>query len=171
MSGTWSTGDQASVTEYVAVDNAGVNTEFAIDLPYTIPADGQQHLVAVKKYDVPATFSYFATPKADKDAFLEAKLTSWEDLSLLPGPTNIFYEGSFLGNGAIDPRTLTDTMSISLGRDKKIVIKRELDKQYRSVKMIGTNVREQTAYNITIRNTRKEAITIEIAESSAQSRT
>ncbi|NDC42262.1 MAG: mucoidy inhibitor MuiA family protein, partial [Chitinophagia bacterium] len=156
--------EQASVDEYVVVNNSGVNTEFDIDLPYTIPADGQQHLVAVKKYEVAATYSYFTAPKADKDAFLEARLTSWEDLNLLPGPTNIFYEGSFLGNGAIDPKVLTDTMNISLGRDKKIVVKRELDKQYRSVKMIGSNVREQTGYNITVRNTRKETVTVEVAD-------
>jgi uncharacterized protein (TIGR02231 family) len=155
-------GAQASMSNYVQVDNSGINTEFDIDIPYTIPADGQQHLVAVKRYEVPATYVSFASPKLDKDAFQEAKITGWEDLNLLPGTTNIFYEGSFVGNGSIDPRSIQDTMTVSLGRDKKIVVRRELDKQYRSVKMIGSNVREQTAYNITVRNTRKEAVTIEV---------
>jgi len=152
--------EQSSINEYVAVDNAGINTSFDIDLPYTIPCDGKQHLVAIKKYELPATYRYYAVPKQDKDAFLQAQVTNWEDLNLLPGQTNIFYEGTYVGLGMIDVRNVKDTMNISLGRDKKIVVKRERDTKLRSVKTIGTNVRETFAYSITIRNTRKENINL-----------
>ena len=151
---------QSTINEYVSVDNAGVNTTFDIDLPYTIPSDGQQHLVAIKKYELPATYRYYAVPKLDKDAFLQAEITNWEDLNLLPGQTNIFYEGTYVGQGNIDVRNVKDTMTISLGRDKKIVVKRERDIKLRSVKTIGTNIRETFAYSITIRNTRKESINL-----------
>ena len=151
---------QSSISEYVSVDNSGVNTSFDIDLPYTVPSDGQQHLVAIKKYELPATYHYFAVPKLDKDAFLQAEITNWEDLNLLPGQTNIFYEGTYVGQGTIDVRNVKDTMAISLGRDKKIVVKRERDTKLRSVKTIGSNVRETFAYTITIRNTRKESINL-----------
>ncbi len=156
--------EQSSMDNYVTVDNSGVNTSFDIDLPYTIPSDGQQHVVAVKKYETPASYSYFAIPKVDKDAFLIAKLTGWEDLNLLPGQTNIFYEGTYVGNGSIDPNSIKDTMNISLGRDKKVVLKKERDKKLRSVKTIGTNVREAFTYNITVRNTRKETVTIMVED-------
>lgn len=150
----------SSMNDHVAVNNAGINTSYDIDLPYTIPSDGQEHLVAIKSYETPAIYEYYAAPKMDNDAFLLAKITNWEDMNLLPGRTNIFYEGTYVGQGSIDTRNIKDTMSISLGRDKKVVIKRERDKTRRSVKAIGTNVREEYAYNITIRNTRKEPVTI-----------
>lgn len=152
--------NQTSMNQYVTVDNSGVNTTFDIELPYTIPNDGQQHLVAVKKYELPATYRYYAVPKIDKDAFLQAQVTNWEDLNLLPGQTNIFYEGTYVGQGYMDVRNVKDTMTISLGRDKKIVVKRERDVKLRSVKTIGSNVRETFAYTITVRNTRKEAINL-----------
>ena len=155
---------ETSMNDYVSVDNSGINTTFDIDLPYTIPSDGQQHMVAVKKYDVPATYRYFAVPKLDKDAFLQAQITNWEDLNLLPGQTNIFYEGTYVGQGYLDVRNVKDTMTISLGRDKKIIVKREQDKKLRSVKTIGTNVRETFAYTITVRNTRKEKIDLTIQD-------
>jgi len=154
----------SSMNEYVQVDNSGVNTTFDIDLPYTLPSDGQEHLVTIKKYDVPSTYRYFAIPKLDKDVFLQARITNWEDLNLLPGQTNIFYDGTYVGQGYIDPRNVQDTMTISLGRDKKIVIKRERDKKLRSVKTFGSNVRETFAYNITVRNARKETATITILD-------
>ncbi len=151
---------ETSINEYVSVDNGGVNTSFDIDLPYTIPSDGQQHLVAIKKFELPATYRYYVVPKLDKDAFLQAQITNWEDLDLLPGQTNIFYEGTYVGQGNIDVRNVKDTMTISLGRDKKIVVKRDRDTKLRSVKTIGTNVRETFAYTITVRNTRKETINL-----------
>ncbi len=155
---------QTSMNEYVSVDNSGVNTAFDIDLPYTIPSDGQQHLVAIKRFELPATYRYYAIPKLDKDAFLQAQVTNWEDLNLLPGQTNIFYEGTYVGQGTIDVRNVRDTMNISLGRDKKIVVKRIRDTKLRSVKTIGTNIRETFAYSITVRNTRKEAINLTIQD-------
>ena len=149
---------QSSIDQYVIADNTGINTSFDIDLPYTILNNGQMHMVAIKKYDLPATYRYYAAPKLDKDAFLQALLTNWEDLNLIPGQSNIFYEGTYVGQGFLDMRNVKDTMAISLGRDKKILVKREQDKKLRSVKTIGSNVRETFAYTITVRNTRKEPI-------------
>lgn len=156
--------EQSSIDNYVAVDNSGINTSFDIDLPYTIPSDGQQHLVAIKRHELPATYRYYAVPKFDKDAFLQAQITNWEDLNLLPGQTNIFYEGSYVGRGYIDVRNVKDTMTLSLGRDKKIIVKRERDVKLRSVKTIGTNVRETFAYTIFARNGRKENINLIIQD-------
>jgi uncharacterized protein (TIGR02231 family) len=150
----------STMNEYVSVDNSGISTSFDIDLPYSIPNDGQQHIVAIKKHDLPATYRYYAAPKLDKDAFLQAQITNWEDLNLLPGQTNIFYEGTYVGQGYIDVRNTSDTLTFSLGRDKKIVVRREQDKKRRSVKSIGSNVRETFAYTISVRNTRKDAINI-----------
>ncbi len=153
-----------TLNNYTAVDAAGIRTEFDIDLPYDIPSDGQTHNVAVKTAELPATYRYVAVPKLDKDAFLQAQITKWEDLNLLPAPTNVFYEGSYVGQGYIDMRNVRDTMNLSLGRDKKIIVRRERDKLYRSDKIIGTNVREAFTYVTSVRNTKREPVTITILE-------
>ncbi|MBX2907726.1 MAG: DUF4139 domain-containing protein [Taibaiella sp.] len=150
----------SSMNEYVTVDNGGISTQFDIELPYTIPTDGKQHNVAIKKYDLNATYRYFAVPRMDKDAFLQAQITNWEDMNLMPGQTNIFYEGTFVGQGYIDIRNTSDTLTFSLGRDKKVVVKREQDKKKRAVRTIGSNVRETFAYTISVRNTRRDNITL-----------
>lgn len=154
----------ASMNNYTAVDNSGINTSFDIELPYTIPSDGQQHTVAVKTYELPATYRYFAVPRMDKDAFLQAQVTHWEDLNLLPAQTSVFFEGSYVGQGFIDMRNVRDTMNLSLGRDKKIIIRRERDKDQHSQRTIGTNERRAFAYNISVRNTRKEKISLVIQD-------
>lgn len=155
---------QSSLGNHVTVDNGGINTSFDIDIPYTILSDGKMHNVAIKKYELPASYVYYAVPKMDNDAFLQAKITNWETLDLLPAETNIFYEGTYVGKGYLDMRDVKDTMDISLGRDKKIVIKRERNKELKSVKTIGTNVKETFVYTTSVRNTRKDAVTIIIVD-------
>lgn len=156
--------EPSTVKDFVSIDNKGINTVFDIELPYTIASDGQQHNVAVTTAELPATYRYYAVPKLDRDAFLQAQITGWEDLNLLPAPTNIFYEGTYVGQGHIDVRNIKDTMNLSLGRDKKIVVRRERDKELRSVKTIGTNVRETYVYKICARNTRSQAIDIVVMD-------
>ncbi|MBW7914446.1 MAG: DUF4139 domain-containing protein [Taibaiella sp.] len=153
-----------TLDEYVQTDNSGINTVFDIDLPYTIPSDGQQHNVAIRSAELPATYRYYAVPKIDRDAFLQAQITGWENLDLLPAQTNIFYEGTYVGQGYIDVRNVKDTMNLSLGRDKKIVVRRERDKELRSVKTIGTNVREAFVYKISVRNTRNKPVDIVVID-------
>ncbi len=150
----------SGMSDYVVADNSGINTFFDIELPYTIPTDGQQHLVSIKKYDVPANYRYFAVPKLDKDAFMQAQITNWEEFNLMPGKTNVFFEGTFVGQGKLDFHSTSDTLNISLGRDKKIIIKRERDTKYRSVRTMGMSVHEAFGYSISVRNTRKEKVNL-----------
>lgn len=151
---------QSSLDEYVQVDNSGINTSYEISLNYTIPSDGQAHLVAVKEYELPAQYRYCVSPKLDKDVFLQARITNWEELNLMPATSSIFYEGTYVGQGFIDMRNVKDTLNLSLGRDKKIIVRRENDKNYRSVKTIGSNIRRSFGYTIEVRNTKKENIDI-----------
>jgi uncharacterized protein (TIGR02231 family) len=155
---------QSSLDEYVQVDNSGINTSYEISLNYTIPSDGQAHLVAVKEYELPAQYRYCVSPKLDKDVFLQARITNWEELNLMPASSSIFYEGTYVGQGFIDMRNVKDTLNLSLGRDKKIIVRRENDKNYRSVKTIGSNMRRSFGYTIEVRNTKKENIDIVVLE-------
>ncbi len=156
--------EQGTIDQYTQVDNSGINTSFDIDLAYTIPSDGQQINVAVKTEELPATYRHYAVPKLDRDAFLQAQITNWEDLNLLPAPTNIFYEGTYVGQGYLDVRNVEDTMNLSLGRDKRIVVRRECDKEMRTVKTIGSNVKKTFLYKISVRNTRNKPIEVTVMD-------
>ena len=88
----------------------------------------------------------------------------WEEFSLLPGEANVFFEGTFVGKSYLDPGSIKDTLSISLGRDKRIVVKRDKLKDFSSRKLIGTNQRETYAYEISVRNTKNEPVKIKVED-------
>ncbi|MEQ8302594.1 MAG: DUF4139 domain-containing protein [Cyclobacteriaceae bacterium] len=153
-----------SVADFVNEVQTTLNTEFEISLPYTVASAAKPTLVDIRNYEMQATYLYAVVPKLDADAFLIAKATGWEDFNLLPGEANIFFEGTFVGKTAIDPNNIKDTLSVSLGRDKRIVVQREKLKDLTSKRMIGSNTREEYTYEISIRNTKKDPIKIRIED-------
>ena len=152
--------EAATTAEYTKVTENQVNAEFKISLPYSIPADGKRHTVNIQNYKLPATYVYYCIPKKDPDAFLLAKVTGWEEHNLLSGEASIFFEGTFIGNSNINANNTDDTLDLSFGRDKKVVVTREKMKDFMSKKLIGTNRKETFAYEINIRNTKKDPVEI-----------
>jgi uncharacterized protein (TIGR02231 family) len=153
-----------TVASFVNTIQTSLNTEFDIALPYTVNSAGKPTLVDIREHELKADYSYSVAPKLDPDAFLLARALGWEEFSLLPGEANIFFEGTFVGKTFIDPNNINDTLSVSLGRDKRIVVKREKLKDFSSRKFIGSNQRESYAYEISVRNTKNEPVKITIED-------
>ncbi|MDR2195886.1 MAG: mucoidy inhibitor MuiA family protein [Gallionellaceae bacterium] len=162
---------QQALDGYVSIDAGGLDTQFAISLPYSIPSDGKGHLVMITSAQLAATYRYVATPKLDPDAFLQAQVSDWGNLNLLPGQSNIFYEGNYVGQGRIDVMRARNTLDISLGRDKRILVKRESDPAFRrEPQFFGNDVRQQFGVTITVRNTRPDAIDLVVTDQAPVSR-
>jgi uncharacterized protein (TIGR02231 family) len=153
-----------TLNEFVSVVETALNVEFDISLPYTIMSAAKPTLVDIRNHDLNAVYEYAVAPKLDTDAFLMAKGTGWEDFNLLPGEANIFFEGTFVSKTFIDPNNIKDTLSISLGRDKRIVVKREKQKDLTTRKVIGTKQSESYTWEISIRNTKNEAVKITVED-------
>ena len=134
--------------------------EFEIATPYTIPSDGKQYTVQVKDYELPAYYEYYCAPKLDPDAFLTAQVTGWEALNLLSGEANLFFEGTFLGKSMLDVQVVEDTLDISLGRDKGVVVERKKQKDYSKKQFIGNKKTDYRSWDISIRNKKKQSINL-----------
>lgn len=150
----------SSVADYVSTIQTSLNTEFDISLPYTVVSAAKATTVDIRNYEMKSDYVYSVAPKLDNDAFLLARATGWEEFSLLPGEANIFFEGTFVGKSFIDPNNIKDTLSISLGRDKRIVVKREKLKDLTSRNFVGSTKKESYSYEISVRNSKSESIKI-----------
>ena len=150
--------DRASLGDYVSVNDNTMNVTFDIDLPYDVPSNGKEQSVVLKEYAVPSHFKYYSVPKLDKDAYLLGEVADWEKLNLLPGEANIIFEGTYVGKSYIDPNSTQDTLNLTLGRDKRVVVKREKVVDYSSVKFMGSNKKQVFTYEITVKNNKKERI-------------
>ena len=137
------------------------SVDFVIPMPYTVKSTGNRTSVDLNQYDIPAIYEYFAVPKLDKDAFLMARVFDWDQYSLLPGQMNLYFEDGYVGKSMLDPGS-QDTLNLSLGRDKGIVIERKKVDEFSKKKTIGMNKVESRGYDIEVRNTKKQDIQITI---------
>jgi uncharacterized protein (TIGR02231 family) len=153
-----------AVADYVSTIQTTLNTEFDISLPYTVNSASKPTVVDIRNYEMNSIYEYAVAPKLDNEAFLLARGLGWEEFNLLPGEANIFFEGTFVGKSFIDPNNIKDTLSVSLGRDKRIVVKREKMKDLTSRKLIGGNQRESYTWEISVRNTKAEAVKIVVED-------
>jgi len=144
----------------VAMNNTGVSTEFKIKIPYSIPTDGQSNAVEINSHTLEASYSYFTAPKFDKDAFLIAKVTEWDQYNLLSGNANIYYEGTFVGSSYLDASITKDAMQLSLGRDKGVIVDRKKIKDFGKTATIGSSKKTTLGLQVSVRNSKATPIEI-----------
>ena len=144
--------DPSTLQQYTTLSEGQLNTNFEIDLPYDIESDGQLHSVTIKDQEIACILKNYAVPRMDKDAYLLAEVADWQNLDLLPGDANIIMDDTYIGRSVIDPNTTADTLNLSLGRDKRISVKRSLVKEMSSLKTNGGNTRQVFTYEITVKN-------------------
>ncbi len=144
--------DPSNIQQYTTLTESQLNTNFEIDLPYNIESDGQIHTVTIKEQKISATLKNYAVPKLDKDAYLLAEIADWQKLDLLPGAANIIMDNTYIGKSMIDPNSTADTLNLSLGKDKRVAIKRSVVKDYTSTKTNGNNTKQTFTYELTVKN-------------------
>ncbi|MDT0648997.1 DUF4139 domain-containing protein [Autumnicola edwardsiae] len=142
-----------------AVENQ-TTVEFEVEKPYSIKSNGEKLAIELNEYDIETAYEYYAVPKLDKDAFLIANITDWDQYNLLEGEANLFFEDAFVGRTVLDAKSLSDTLDISLGRDRNIVIGRTKVDQFSKQRFLGSNKVDSREFRILVKNKKSQPIQI-----------
>ena len=153
-----------SISDNTVINENQLNISFDIDIPYDVLSNGKAHSVNLKELQLAATYKYFAAPKVEKEAFLLAEINDYSKYNLLQGEANIIFEGLYVGKTTINPNQTSDTLSLSMGRDKKISIKREKIADKSGTKFLSSKKEQTFTYDIIIRNNKKEMVAITIED-------
>ncbi|MCP9761638.1 DUF4139 domain-containing protein [Lacihabitans soyangensis] len=152
--------DMATASRTVAVVETGMTVNFDLGSTYTINSGGQPEMVEVQTYSAEAEYKSVIAPKLDLNAYLVAELKNWEQYKLLSGEANVYFENKFIGKTFINEQGVDNILKLSLGKDMRIVGKREEIENFKARKTIGSNVRESFGYKISVRNTKSETVKV-----------
>lgn len=150
--------------DYIAVEEKSISMEYKIDLPYSIPGNGKEQIIDLRDYNLTPEYKYYAAPKLDESVFLVADFTNWEQANILSGWANITYDGTYVGQTYLNTSQTNSTMSVTLGTDKRISIKREKLTDFSQVKTLGNDTRITLAYRITIKNNQNKTAKVTLKE-------
>lgn len=140
-----------------------LNLSFDVKGNVSVPSDGKMHQVELNQFSLPAVYGYACVPKLSSDIFVTAKSESNELLNQLSGEANIYLNGTFAGKTYIN-RESSDSLLLTLGKDRRIITKREKVKDMSSKSLFGSNKKESQTIEISISNSSNERITLKVED-------
>jgi uncharacterized protein (TIGR02231 family) len=141
-----------------------LSNEYAIQNKYTLKSGNLETQIEINRTNANAYFEYACAPKLNTDAFLMGHIPNWENLNLLDAEGTVYFDGAYVGVCIIQNTTENDTMHISLGKDERIAVKRTKVNEVTGSSLLGSNKEKKCLYDITVKNTKKEAVTVILEE-------
>jgi len=146
------------------VSDNQMNILYELNYNQTIVSQEKEQYVILDKKNVEANYKYHTVPKLNNQVFLMAFVKNWQNLNLISGETNIYFEDNYIGKTNITSNYVKDEFPISLGVDERIVVKRIKLEDKTAQKSFNSNKWETESYEISIRNNTKESIELEILD-------
>lgn len=149
---------KSSMDDYITVSDNQINVTYNIEMPYTIPGNGKEQSLDLQNRQAVAEYKYYSAPKLDTETYLIADISDWQKLGLLTGKANITYDGTYIGETFIDANSTHKKLSLTLGTDKRVAVKREKMQDYSSTKFLGGDIKQVFTYNLTVKNNQNKPV-------------
>lgn len=152
---------EEEVTEIVEQQNS---VEFVLPKSISLTSSRDPKQFQIDEHQLKTSYQYYAAPELSESVFLMAELEDWQDLELISGEANLYFENSFLGDTYLNTTQLEDNLFFSLGVDNKIVLERTLPKKKTSKSFFGSTTIVDKAYEIEVKNSKRLPISILVQE-------
>jgi len=156
--GGWIVEINSGMDDYVSTSENAMDITYNIDIPYSIPGNGKEQSIELKTQETPASYKYYCAPKLDATTYLLAEIANPERLNLPGGKATITYDGAYIGETMINSNTTMANLTLTLGSDKRVSVKREKMQDYSSQKFIGQETEQIFTYRLTVRNGQNKAV-------------
>ncbi len=153
-----------SLSEQISFDRNLVTNEFVVGSRQTIKSGKVAKVVELQSSQIDAEFEYASVPKLDRSAFLVARIPNWQNLNLLPGRASLYFKGTFVGRTHINTANTSDTITISLGHDKEIIVDWKKVSDFSRKQIIGNKVKQVVKIEITLRNNKRQNISLNLED-------
>ncbi len=150
----------AYAATYATQSNSAAARLYEIDRPFSLVANGKSSSVKLTSNELPLDLRYRIIPKREQQAYLEAVITGWDTLNLLAAQTRTHLDGRYLGETYLNTQQNSDTLTVGLGPDKRLVVKRRGKGQGSDTKFIRGKKEYNLGYEILLRNTRNVPIEV-----------
>jgi uncharacterized protein (TIGR02231 family) len=143
------------------IEKKGLSVTYQVELPVTIPGDGQSHRTNVSLLNLAGNPEYVTTPKLDASVFFKLHLTNTSDAPMLPGLVSIFRDAEFTGTIPINLVPASSDFDLYLGKDDSIKVERkELASKRSETGMLNRREVEDRKFQISLQNFRPGPIKV-----------
>lgn len=133
--------------------------EFAIGTPVDVKSSATGMILIADSTFLEGNVQSQLFPLVDQQAYLTARISNWASYQWITSDVRLFNEDEFAGRTNVNLNTISDTLQLSLGKDQRLVCKRET---YPTEKKTGVFAKDKLTYSskITVKNNHKQAVTV-----------
>ncbi len=142
-----------------SVESGATAVVFEIPGQADIASDNQPVRVTIANEVFGGTYRYSAVPKLSPHVYLKAKMTNTSDYAFLPGTSNIYLDGSYVGEAQLDLVPPGGEEWVWLGIDQGVKVERKLlTEEDGTSGFFGGNKKRTFSYVFEIENNKRKAI-------------
>ncbi len=124
----------------------------------------ENQLIEIAQFDVPAEFYYQAAPLLSEYVFRYARLANNSKLALLAGRSNVYFDGDFVGTGAVPMVARGQKVVVGFGMDPQLRAWREFVSKKHSDEWIGGKRHTTLVYRLVLHNYSDKAVSVRVVD-------
>lgn len=157
--------EEAPIFRKVAINNIAptLSKEYEVEMNYSIKSGEKAKIIPLDEKKVNSFFKLNTVPKKEKIVYLSTLIPSWEDLDLINAKAKIYIDESYVNDSYISINQTADTLSIPIGKEKRVVIDRKVSfSQPKKFNRKGTILETTVTIDITTKNNKDEVSSLRI---------
>lgn len=156
---------EAPIFRKVAINNIAptLSKEYEVEMNYSIKSGEKAKIIPLDEKKVNSFFKLNTVPKKEKIVYLSTLIPAWEDLDLINAKAKIYIDESYVNDSYISINQTADTLSIPIGKEKRVVIDRKVSfSQPKKFNRKGTILETTVTIDITAKNNKDEVSSLRI---------
>ena len=137
---------------------------YEVDERLTVPPDGKSRTVELRRVTMDAVFNHVVVPKRSLVTFLTASIPDWAGYDLEPSVAAMFVGNVFVGDTYLFTGVTSDTLTLPLGPDPGITVRREKTREFTRTRFLGSKRHVSLGFRISVRNNKTEVATVEVQD-------
>ncbi len=155
--------ESASNVISIAKNTPTLSKEYEVEMNYSIKSGEKAKIIPLDEKKVNSFFKLNTVPKKEKIVYLSTLIPSWEDLDLINAKAKIYIDESYVNDSYIRINQTADTLSIPIGKEKRVVIDRKVSfSQPKKFNRKGTILETTVSIDITAKNNKDEVSSLRI---------
>jgi len=152
-------------SQYTQSSETLLGKEYTTGLNHSVLSGDKDKTIALESQDTKASYKYYTVPKLEKRAYIVAQIADWERMQLVSAPTKIYIDGDYTCQGELNTANTKDTLSLSVGEDKRVSIERKVTKSKpEKSSLLSSSIETEVSVTLTVKNNNQKAITINVAD-------
>ncbi len=164
-SGNSSESSESNSSNNTEFSKSMIGKEYQVPMNYSIKNNDNPKIIPLESMSTKISYKYSTIPKKDRIVYLSAQLPDWEELELMEAVAKIYVDNNFVSETWINPQQTEDTLSIPVGKEKRIAVNRKSSKtKPEKIGMMGNNAEVVYTITLDVKNNTQKNIDIDLQD-------